>query len=181
QTCALQILPSSCLNGAMKAMDTGATPLVYEFGEFQLDTVRRALRLRADARRIDLPPRAFDTLLYLVEHAGALVEKHVLMDAVWSNVVVEEGNLTQTIYLLRRALGEQSEHQYIVTVPKRGYKFVGHVRNVEVLAPVGVEPAAAPITMPAPAVDNARRRFARRAGAWAVVLVLLLRGGGFLV
>jgi TolB-like protein/DNA-binding winged helix-turn-helix (wHTH) protein/Tfp pilus assembly protein PilF len=160
-------------------MDTGATPLVYEFGEFQLDTVRRALRLRTDARRIDLPPRAFDTLLYLVEHAGVLVEKHVLLDAVWSNVVVEEGNLTQTIYLLRRALREQSEHQYIVTVPKRGYKFVGHVRKVEVLAPVGIETAAAPITMPPPAVDNSRRRFARRAGAWTVVLVLLLGGGAF--
>jgi TolB-like protein/DNA-binding winged helix-turn-helix (wHTH) protein/Tfp pilus assembly protein PilF len=173
-------LPSSFLNGAMKPMDTGATPLVYEFGEFQLDAVRRVLRSRTDARPIDLSPRAFDTLLYLVEHAGALVEKHVLMDAVWSNVVVEEGNLTQTIYLLRRALGEQcDEHQFIVTVPKRGYKFVGHVRNVEVLAPVGVETAAAPITMPPPAVDNARRRFARRAGAWTVVLVLLLGGGAF--
>jgi TolB-like protein/DNA-binding winged helix-turn-helix (wHTH) protein/Flp pilus assembly protein TadD len=165
----------------MKTMDTGATPLVYEFGEFQLDAVRRVLRSRTDARPIDLPPRAFDTLLYLVEHAGALVEKHVLMDAVWSNVVVEEGNLTQTIYLLRRALGEQpDEHQFIVTVPKRGYKFVGHVRNVEVLAPGGVEAAAAPITMPPPAVDNARWRLARRAGAWAAAVLLLIAGVAFL-
>src|SRR4029453_19584360 len=72
-------LPSSFLNGAMKPMDTGATPLVYEFGEFQLDAVRRVLRSRTDARPIDLPPRAFDTLLYLVEHQGALLEKHVPM------------------------------------------------------------------------------------------------------
>jgi TolB-like protein/DNA-binding winged helix-turn-helix (wHTH) protein/Tfp pilus assembly protein PilF len=161
-------------------MDTGTTSLVYEFGEFHLDAVRRVLRSCTDARPIDLPPRAFDTLLYLVEHAGDLVDKHELMDAVWSNVVVEEGNLTQTIYLLRRALGEQpDEHQFIVTVPKRGYKFVGHVRNVEVLAPGGVEAPAAPITMPSPAVDNARRRLARRAGAWAAVL-LLIAGIAFL-
>ncbi|HEV8333343.1 MAG TPA: tetratricopeptide repeat protein [Steroidobacteraceae bacterium] len=160
-------------------MDTGTTSLVYEFGEFHVDAVRRVLRSRTDARPIDLPPRAFDTLLYLVEHAGDLVEKHVLMDAVWSNVVVEEGNLTQTIYLLRRALGEHpDEHQFIVTVPKHGYKFVGHVRNVGVRAPGGVEAAAAPITMPPPAVDNARRGFARRAGAWAAVVPVLLLGGG---
>src|SRR4030095_16387119 len=185
--CSIRNRPSRILriaikfsHGATKTMDTGSTPFVYEFGEFQLDAVRRVLRSRSDARPVDLPPRAFDTLLYLVEHAGDLVEKQMLMDAVWSNVVVEEGNLTQTIYLLRRALGEQpDEHQFIVTVPKRGYKFVGHVRNVDVLAPGRVEAAAAPITMPPPAVDNARRRFARRAGAWTVVLVLLLGGGAF--
>jgi DNA-binding response OmpR family regulator len=106
-------LPSSFLNGATKAMDTGTTALVYEFGESHLDAVRRVLRSRMDGRPIDLPPRAFDTLLFLVEHAGALVEKHVLMDAVWSNVVVEEGHLTQTIYLLRRALGRAARRASI--------------------------------------------------------------------
>src|SRR5262249_24506452 len=73
-----------------------------------------------------------------------------------------------------RALGEQPhEHQFIVTVPKRGYKFVGQVRNVEVLAPSRVAAAAAPITMPPPQIDNVRRRLAKRAGAWAAVLVLI--------
>ncbi len=152
-------------------MDTRTAHLVYEFGGFRLDAVRRVLRSRVDARPIDLPPRALDTLLYLVEHAGEIVEKQALMDAVWSNVVVEEGNLTQTIYLLRRALGEQpDEHHFIVTVPKRGYKFVGEVKNVDASAPCRVEAVAAPVTMSRPGAANGRWSFARRAGSGAAVL-----------
>jgi TolB-like protein/DNA-binding winged helix-turn-helix (wHTH) protein/Tfp pilus assembly protein PilF len=95
----------------------------FEFGPFRLDTVRRLL-LR-DETVVALPPKAFDTLLALVENCDRVLEKSELMAAVWPDSFVEESNLTQTVSILRRALGERaSEHRYIVTVPGRGYRFV---------------------------------------------------------
>ena len=67
-------------------------------------------------------------MLYFVERPGQLLDKHTLIAALWSNVVVEESNLTQTIHTLRRLLGERpDEHRFIVTVPGRGYRFVADV------------------------------------------------------
>lgn len=109
-------------------MDVARAQSVYVFGEFELDAVQRVVHSRVDGRRIKLTPRVFDTLLYLVQHAGEVVAKSELMRTVWRNVVVEEGNLTQTIHVLRRTLGEgPDEHRYIVTVPGRGYRFVAEV------------------------------------------------------
>jgi TolB-like protein/DNA-binding winged helix-turn-helix (wHTH) protein/Tfp pilus assembly protein PilF len=101
---------------------------IYEFGDFHLDPVQRLLRSRVDGRVVQLMPRVFEMLLYLVEHPGQLLEKSTLMKAVWPNVVVEEGNLTQAIHELRRALEERpGDHRFIVTVPGRGYSFVADV------------------------------------------------------
>lgn len=98
----------------------------FEFGPFRLDTVRRLL-LRDEAV-VALPPKAFDTLLVLVENCDRLLEKSELMTAVWPDSFVEEANLTQTVSILRKALGERAgEHRYIVTVPGRGYRFVASV------------------------------------------------------
>ncbi len=103
---------------------------LYEFGPFVLDPGERLLR--HGAARMELPPRAFDTLLALVEQNGHLLEKDDLMRAVWGDTVVEENNLTQVIYLLRKALREGEDGaQYIETVPKRGYRFVAGVREIE--------------------------------------------------
>jgi TolB-like protein/DNA-binding winged helix-turn-helix (wHTH) protein len=101
--------------------------MIYEFGEFELDTVRRVLVTRAGAP-VDITGRVLDALIYLVERPGQLVDKKALIDALWPNVVVEDGNLSQTIHTLRRVLGEKAgEHRYIVTVPGRGYQFVAEV------------------------------------------------------
>ena len=109
-------------------MDDSAQPPIYDFEGFSLDARRGVLYSQSDGRPVELTPRAFSALLYLVERAGQLVEKGALLAAVWPNVVVEEGNLTQTIYVLRRALGERpDEHRFIVTVPGRGYRFVAAV------------------------------------------------------
>jgi len=109
----------------MKAAD------VREFGGFRLDPVHRVLH-NQDGAQIDLTVKVFDTLLYLVEHAGEVVEKSALMRAVWPNVVVEENNLNQAISVLRRGLGERAgEHRFIVTVPGRGFRFVAPVRVVQ--------------------------------------------------
>ncbi|HEV3307321.1 MAG TPA: winged helix-turn-helix domain-containing protein [Candidatus Sulfotelmatobacter sp.] len=81
---------------------------------------------------MELPPRAFDTLLVLVESSGRLLEKDTLMRTVWGDTVVEENNLSQVVYLLRKALRDGEDgSRYIETVPKRGYRFVAAVREVE--------------------------------------------------
>lgn len=113
--------------------------LIYEFGEFQLDALRRVLLSRPDGRPLPITGKVFDTLLYLVERAGQLLDKRLLMQALWPGIVVEESNLTQTIHTLRRVLGERpEEHRFIVTVPGRGYRFVADVRVGTVVEPAPV-------------------------------------------
>jgi len=107
-----------------------AAKQIYEFGSFVLDPGER--QLRQGGARMELPPRAFDTLLVLVENNGRLLEKDALMRSVWGDTVVEENNLSQVIYLLRKALRDGEEDaRYIETVPKRGYRFVAEVREIE--------------------------------------------------
>jgi TolB-like protein/Flp pilus assembly protein TadD len=100
---------------------------VYEFGSFRLDGSERQL-LRLDGTSVSLTSKAFDTLTYLVEHAGVVLQKDALMRAIWANTAVEENNLNQNISILRRALGEGlGGRRYIATVPGRGYQFVARV------------------------------------------------------
>lgn len=102
---------------------------IYEFGDFRIDAGRRLL-LRSGGEPVPLTPKVFDTLLYLVEHSGVILDKDSLMAAIWPDIVVEENNLSQNIYTLRRVLGEsRGEHRYIMTVPGRGYRFVADVRT----------------------------------------------------
>jgi DNA-binding winged helix-turn-helix (wHTH) protein len=116
-------------------MDRIGESLVYAFEGFELDARRRILS-RADGEPIPLPPKAFDALLYLVEHPGELLDKGRLMDAIWPNVVVEENNLNQAISTLRRLLGElPGEQRFIRTEPGRGYRFVASVARVEAPPP----------------------------------------------
>ncbi|HXR90750.1 MAG TPA: winged helix-turn-helix domain-containing protein [Steroidobacteraceae bacterium] len=112
----------------------------YEFGDFRVDVRQRALLLKPDGRPLPLTSRAFDTLLFFLEHPGELLDKSALMKAVWPNVIVEENNLNQHISALRRVLGERpDEHRFIVTIPGRGYRFVAAVQPIV----EGVEPAPA--------------------------------------
>ena len=76
----------------------------YEFGHFRLDTGERVLR--RDRELVPLTPKVFEILVALVEHGGKVVEKDDLMKRVWPDTFVEEGNLTQNVSLLRKALGE---------------------------------------------------------------------------
>src|SRR5579872_1628477 len=101
----------------------------YKFGAFRLDPAGR--ELRHGSKRLDLPPRVFDTLVALVEEKGNLVVKDRLMRTVWPDTVVEENNLSQAVYLLRKILHEgESGARFIETVPKQGYRFVARVREV---------------------------------------------------
>jgi DNA-binding winged helix-turn-helix (wHTH) protein/Tol biopolymer transport system component len=77
---------------------------------------------------VPLPSRAFDSLVYLVEHRDRLVNKNELIDAVWSDVVVTDDSLIHAISVVRRALGDDpNEPHYVRTVPRRGYRFIASV------------------------------------------------------
>lgn len=114
---------------------------LYHFGPFCLDAGERVL-LR-DGRLVPLPAKALTTLLTLVLSRGQLIEKDVLIQRVWPDEFVEEGNLSQHIFMLRKALGETvGNAKYIETVPRRGYRFVAPVSErrkefAEVANPVG--------------------------------------------
>jgi pimeloyl-ACP methyl ester carboxylesterase/DNA-binding winged helix-turn-helix (wHTH) protein len=110
-------------------MDEPAQRVTYEFDRFQVDPAQRLLRSRTSGETLAVTAKVFDTLLYLVEHRGHLIDKATLMKAIWPHVVVEENNLNQNISALRRVLGERAgEHRYIVTEAGRGYRFVAEVR-----------------------------------------------------
>ncbi|MBA3354581.1 MAG: winged helix-turn-helix domain-containing protein [Pyrinomonadaceae bacterium] len=100
----------------------------YEFGRFRLDARERVL-LR-DRDLVPLTPKVFEILLALVEQSGHVVEKDDLMKRVWPDTFVEDGNLTQNVSLLRKALGETTGGvQFIETISRRGYRFVATVRE----------------------------------------------------
>lgn len=102
---------------------------IYEFGAFQLDTAERLLR-QLDGTLVPLTPRVFKTLLYMVEHHNAVLDKERIMEAVWPDSIVEENNLAQAISKLRHVFGETpASESYIVTVPGRGYRFAAEVKE----------------------------------------------------
>ena len=99
---------------------------IYRFGPFTLDTERRRLFRLGEA--ITVPPKALDVLHLLLDNRGRTVDKGDLMSRVWPDAIVEEANLTQSVFVLRRALGDEpSDPRYISTVARRGYRFVGSV------------------------------------------------------
>ncbi|HXQ17933.1 MAG TPA: winged helix-turn-helix domain-containing protein [Caulobacteraceae bacterium] len=119
----------------------------YEFGAFVLDPVRRVVTRRGAP--VLLTPTLFDTLLYLVEHPGRAVSKEELLDAVWPSKTVNEANISQTIFTLRRALAAAGEREpLIVTAPGVGYRFAHPVRVIQdgdAYEPPAIAPARAPI------------------------------------
>jgi len=101
---------------------------VYKFGPFSIDESER--QLLREGTPVSLTIKAFDTLLLLVQRNGHLVERSEIIQAIWPNSFVEEGNLSVTIHMLRKALGDDgTDCKYIETVAKRGYRFVGGARE----------------------------------------------------
>src|SRR5262252_7419546 len=99
-----------------------STTLCYDFDAFQFDVDQRVLTHAGKA--VPLTPKATDILILLLENAGQLVEKDKLMKEVWPNTFVEEANVAQNIFTLRRALGDaEAGRNYIETVARRGYRF----------------------------------------------------------
>jgi TolB-like protein len=105
---------------------SGPQPSVYEFGEFRIEAGKRLL-LR-DGAPVPITPKAFDTLLLLVQNRQRIVEKDELMQVIWPDTTVEENNLNQNISTLRRVFGESpGENRYIATIPGKGYRFIADV------------------------------------------------------
>ncbi len=107
-----------------------------QFGEFAVDRARR--RLLRSSQPVALSAKAFDLLVFLVENPGRPLSKDEILQGVWPDAIVEESNLTQNVFLLRKALGTEGQHA-IATLPGRGYQFTAHVVEV----PLQSAPAAA--------------------------------------
>ncbi len=101
----------------------------YEFGEFRLEPARR--KFYQGGTVVALTPKVFDLLVVLLQNHGRVLEKSYLLEQVWSDVIVEEHSLTQAISVLRKIVGDkQPNHNYIKTVPGRGYQFIAQVKEV---------------------------------------------------
>lgn len=106
---------------------------LYEFGQFSVDKASRTLK--RDGELIALAPRVFDTLFLLVTRHGQVLTKREMLDSVWQDAFVEEGNLTQNIYTLRKTLGKQPDgREWIETLPRKGYIFSGEVKTADLKA-----------------------------------------------
>ena len=95
-----------------------------------MDPLGRSLKCGHEV--VALPPKAVDVLAELVKRSGEIVGKKELMQTVWPETFVEEANLNQMIFLLRRALGAKTGNEFITTVPRRGYRFAPAVRTIEI-------------------------------------------------
>ena len=116
--------------------------LCYEFDSIRVDLLNCVVT--KDGAEITLSCKAFDLLALLVKRRGQVVTRNELLEILWSDPIVEESNLTQTIYLLRKALGEGPSHKYIETLPKRGYRFNAQVTEVTHGGDAGGSPATSP-------------------------------------
>jgi TolB-like protein/DNA-binding winged helix-turn-helix (wHTH) protein len=136
---------------------------LYEFGPFRLDPKER--KLMRGSEIVTLTPKVFDTLNLLVQNSGRLLERDELIRELWPDSFVEEGNLSNSIFVLRKALGEDA--QYIETVPKRGYRFVGAVRRLssaKTLPLIDAPPVQSSYRVHEAASDTAPRARIRRVG-----------------
>lgn len=132
------------------------TAVEYEFGAYRLRSDELTLRFRGAV--VPLTPKAVKTLIVLLENAGRFVSKDTLLESVWDGSIVEEANLTQHVYLLRRQFEATSNQALIETLPKRGYRFTLPVAKRD----VGV------------AGERTRRPFATVAGGSLAAIVLIL-------
>src|SRR5215211_8230177 len=160
---------------------------VLAFGDFRLDLEERLL-LRSDGTEVPVTPRIFQTLHYLVEHSGRVLDKELIMEAVWPDCVVEENNLAQNISTLRRIFGDTPGCQrYIATVPGRGYRFVAEVHPAKETAAGQIKKAKlasneASAIDAVPAISATPRRW-RDVRVWfaGLAIVFLMAGVFFLL
>jgi DNA-binding winged helix-turn-helix (wHTH) protein len=117
----------------------------YRFGPFVVDRARYRVLRGGDA--LDLTPKLLDLLLHLVDHAGSLVTKEQLLDALWPDANVTDNALAQAVSELREALGDDAASpQFIKTVARRGYRFIA---PVEAITTLSEEPARPTVALPA--------------------------------
>ena len=162
--------PSAFLSGVERA----SNPVrFYEFDRFRIDTKRRLLM--RDGEPIALKAKALDTLVLLVQHAGRLLEKEELMNRLWPDTAVEEANLTQNVFEVRKTLGEvPGEQRFIATVARRGYRFVADVRAIGDEASARDDLAVGIGQVPLAGHERFARRTVIYAGVAAAIVLSLL-------
>jgi len=166
---------------------------IYRFDDFEIDRANRQFRKAGEP--VNLPAKAFDLLVELVENRGQLVKKDELFESVWHGQIVEESNLTVYISQIRKALGESKrDPRYIETVPGYGYRFVGkldeqaedeYVIETRTLSRITIENGEMPegvgfagqMLLP-DASRNSQRSFVRWAG-FLILAAVVLAGGYF--
>jgi len=137
----------------VRPMESSAGRVIYAFGPYRLDPAGRRLLLDGDP--VVVTAKVLDVLIVLVEAQGAVVDREVLMDRVWPATAVVDANLTQTVSVLRKRLGDTAaEHRYVATVPGRGYQFTA---SVEVIREPPNRPAEAPATLAARGPETVAR------------------------
>lgn len=152
-----------------------ADTVVFRFGEFTLDAARGTLARRGTTLR--LRPKSYAVLLHLVEHAGQLVGKNDLMEAVWGKTVVTDGSLTQCIIDIRRALGDHDQ-AFIRTIPRRGFVFEAPVTREQADPDAAVwPPADASASVALQSLPPASPAWTRRPATWALLLLAVLAAG----
>ncbi|HXC68922.1 MAG TPA: tetratricopeptide repeat protein [Pyrinomonadaceae bacterium] len=103
-------------------------PVIYKFGPFRLDPAAPLLTVKG--KPISIPPKPLEILILLVQRHGQIVLKDELIKLVWADSFVEEANITQNVFLIRKVLGrDEKGRQYIETIPRRGYRFIGKIRE----------------------------------------------------
>src|SRR5688500_8056153 len=108
---------------------TAPTRHIYRFRPFELDVLSR--RLFRDGELVALTPKAFDLLLLLVERRRQLLDEENLLQTLWPGTYIEESNLSQQVFTIRKVLGEQPNGRpYVETVARRGYVFVAPVEEI---------------------------------------------------
>jgi DNA-binding winged helix-turn-helix (wHTH) protein/tetratricopeptide (TPR) repeat protein/TolB-like protein len=151
------------------------TTRVYEFGIFTVDAQKRLLTRGSTV--VPLTPKTFDTLLLLLNNRGRVVPKKDLMEALWPDSFVEESNLSQNIFMLRKALGETAQdHQFVVTLPGSGYRFAADVTEIGPEALVEPTDKSAPtdFVLSRAAAGGVRRRLVQSAILASIVGFSLL-------
>lgn len=129
---------------------------IYEFANFRLDAAY--LLLYRDGREIALTPKVVETLLALVERNGEVVSKDELMEIVWADSFVEEGNLSQNLYILRKTLAKTADGKPLIeTLKRRGYRFYGDVSCIEAKSSEKAEQSSVSKTATATDSNNAER------------------------
>ena len=133
---------------------------VHDFGPYRVDVALS--RLERAGEPITIPPKTFDLLVLLARNTHRVMTKTELMETLWPNTFVEEGNLTQHIYTLRKALGDRpGGRPYIETVPRRGYRLAAEVRGVSSSAAEGADPVGHPPTPSPTALTPSRAAVVR--------------------
>jgi DNA-binding winged helix-turn-helix (wHTH) protein/Flp pilus assembly protein TadD len=140
---------------------------VYEFGPFRLDAGQ--LLLFEAGEPVALGPKVVETLLALVEHPGEVLSKSALLDRIWPEGYVDEANLAQNVYVLRKVLRGRWDVEAIETIPRRGYRFVAPVTGVETVQ----------VSRPLPAAAVVRPRRLWESFAVAALALVLIGGTAF--